>query len=223
MIIVGHRGARGLAPENTIASIQKAMEHQVNMLEVDLRITKDNHVVLHHDKNLIDPNNSRRRIASYTLAELREHKPDLATFEELLDCVNRKIPLYIEVKPKEKVQPIIATIKNYLKKGWSKDDIILASKSYATLKALHAALPTLPIIVISWSGLWASYHALRLDTTMISLNKYFLSPTYIRIKQRHGFKLFAYTVNSPKTARRLERAGLYAIVTDYPDTIQPLL
>ena len=49
MKIVGHRGARHLAPENTISAIKKALDLAVDEIEIDVRVTKDGHVILHHD------------------------------------------------------------------------------------------------------------------------------------------------------------------------------
>ena len=63
MKIVGHRGARGLSPENTIASLEKAIEHGVDMVEVDVRVTKDGVAVLHHDPVVTDPDGAEIIIA----------------------------------------------------------------------------------------------------------------------------------------------------------------
>lgn len=218
MKIVGHRGARGLAPENTIASIKKALEHHVEELEFDLRVTKDGVVVLHHDRRLHDPSGAQLAIHRNTYKELKQHKPDLPTFTELLETVGTTVPLYIEVKPAVPVAPIVKIIKSQLKKGWPKEKLILASKSQKTLRELHQKLPDLSTIVIEpWSGIRATYRARQLNTKTISMNHLGLWSGYIRAVKRNGYYLYAYTLNSPSRARRLERAGLDAIVTDYPD------
>lgn len=221
MKIVGHRGARGLAPENTIASLQKALQYKVEEIEFDLRATKDNVVVLHHNSFLRDPSGHRLRIRSATYAELKQHKPDLPTFEQVLDVVGQKTPLYIEVKPAVPTEPITKIIKACLNKGWPTSNLILASKSQKTLTALHLALPTLKTIVIEpWSGVRATYRARQLGTKYISMNHWFLWSGYIRAVKRSGYYLYTYTLNDPKRAQKLSRYGLDAIVTDYPDRFQ---
>src|SRR3954462_12852910 len=98
MKIIGHRGARGLAPENTIAALQKGLDHHVDELEFDLRVTKDGIVILHHDPYLTDPNGQRLMIAQQTYTDLLLHKPDIPTFEKVLEALMHTVPLYIEVK-----------------------------------------------------------------------------------------------------------------------------
>jgi len=69
--IVGHRGARGLAPENTLAAIDKALEHQVDEIEIDVRITADNIAVLAHDPWIRTQKGPFIPIRQYTLKQLR--------------------------------------------------------------------------------------------------------------------------------------------------------
>jgi len=111
MKIIGHRGARGLAPENTIAGLKKGLEHKVDEVEFDLRVTKDGVVVLHHDRDLVDPNGKRLSIAGHTYRELQAHKPDLPTLSQALDALKNTVPLYIEVKPGEPAAPIITALQ----------------------------------------------------------------------------------------------------------------
>jgi glycerophosphoryl diester phosphodiesterase len=221
MKIIGHRGARGLAPENTIASLQKGLQHHVDELEFDLRVTKDGVVVLHHNRDVIDPNGKRRRIARYTYTELLEHKKDLATFTEVMETLDHSTSLYIEVKPGEPIAPIVRLLREYLKKGWKPEDISLGSYSFKTLKALHAALPDLATIVIdNWSGVRATRRARQLGTKQLSMNRYWLWSGFIRATSRGGYQLIAFTVNNPKKAQRWAKHGLYGVVTDYPDRFE---
>ena len=76
MIIIGHRGAKGLAPENTVASIKKAMELGVDEIEVDVRITKDGTAILNHNPAVKDRFNKAFFIIDNTYAELKKKKTD---------------------------------------------------------------------------------------------------------------------------------------------------
>jgi glycerophosphoryl diester phosphodiesterase len=218
MKVIGHRGARGLAPENTIASLKKALEHHVDEIEFDLRVTKDGIVVLHHNRDVIDPNDTHRRIAQHTYKELLVHKKDLATLNEALDTVNRAVPLYIEVKPGEPTDPIVSILRDYLKKTGQPEDFSFGSYSFKVLKALHASMPDIQTIVIdNWSGVRAAHRARKLGTKQLSMSRHWLWPGFIRAMSRRGYQLISFTVNDPKQSKRWERAGLYGIVTDYPD------
>src|SRR4051794_15358910 len=99
MIIIGHRGARGIAPENTLISIQKAIDNKVDEIEFDLRVTKDNFVILQHNKVVTSRSGQKLIVKDSKLSDLKRHKPDLATLEELLEMAPKSALLYIEVKP----------------------------------------------------------------------------------------------------------------------------
>lgn len=220
MKIIGHRGARGLAPENTIAGLHKGLEHHVDMLEFDLRVTKDGTVVLHHNAVLRDSAGNRLKIKEHTHQELKAHKPDLPTLAEVFEQIGRKVPLYIEVKEKEPVKPIVKIIKNYLEQGWQPSDLLLASKNQKTLLQLHAALPQIEKIVIErWSGVKASRRARQVNAKRVCMYSRWLWPGFIKTFSR-GRELYAYTVNDPAKARRWERYGLAGIVTDFPDRFE---
>lgn len=221
MRIIGHRGARGLAPENTIASLQKGLEHHVDSLEFDLRVTKDGVVILHHDPEITDPDGNRHSIAGHDYDELKRHKKDLATFEEVLKTIGHPVMLYPEVKPGEPASPIIKIIKAHLDKGWKPEYFRLLSFDQKLLLELHEALPDIEKVVLEkWSGLRASRHARQLGTKRIIMNERWLWWGFIRQVAKSGYKLGAYTVNDPKKAARWERWGLHAVVTDYPDRFE---
>lgn len=221
MKIIGHRGARGLAPENTIAGLQKGLEHHADELEFDLRVTKDNIVILHHDSYLKDPNGDKLAIGKHTYNELKTHKPDLAAFDEVLSIIGRTAPLYVEVKPDEPVKPIVKIIKSYLKKDWRTNNFLLGSKSQKTLLELHKALPDIQKIVIEpWSGVRAVRRARQVNTRLLSMHRLCLWRGFISAMSRSGWQLYAYTLNNPAKAKRWARYGLYAVVTDYPDRFE---
>ncbi|PIZ61470.1 hypothetical protein COY17_04455 [Candidatus Saccharibacteria bacterium CG_4_10_14_0_2_um_filter_52_9] len=220
MKIISHRGARGLAPENTIAGLQKALEHHVDMVEFDLRVTKDGIPVLHHDAELTDPNGERRPIADYTYEELKNHKKDLARFDEVLEAIGRKVPVFIEIKPGVTPKPIINIIKNYYNllsgQAW------IGSFDQEILLAVQKELPEITKVVLEkWSGVRASQRTRQLGTKHIIMNQRWLWWGFIRSMSRHGYKLGAYTVNNPAQAARWQSHGLRAIVTDYPDRFEP--
>lgn len=218
MKIIGHRGARGLAPENTIASLRKALEHHVDMVEFDLRVTGDKVVILHHNPVLVDAAGQRFRINRHRYDELKEHKPDLARFEDALDAIDHMVPVYLEVKPGEPVKPITNIIRQRLAADWRPEHFLLGSKKQKTLLQFHAALPDIEKIVIEpWSGVRATRRARAVGTRRLSMNKLWLWWGFIKAMRRGGWELYAYTLNDPAKARRWSRYGLAGIVTDYPD------
>lgn len=221
MKIIGHRGARGLAPENTIKSFQKALEHHVDMVELDLRVCGDGVVIAHHDPYLVDPNGDKHVIQDHSYSKLLEHKADLATFEQALATINCAVPIYVEIKPQEPTRPIIKIIQEYLNKGWQPDDFRIASFDQTILMDVREKLPSITVTVLEkWSGIRAGRRARQLGTVHLLMNQRWLWWGFVRQMTRSGYKLGAYTVNNPKQAAKWQKHGLAAVVTDYPDLFE---
>lgn len=217
MKIVGHRGARHLAPENTIAAIKKALDLAVDEIEIDVRVTKDGHVILHHDPIIRTKDGQAYATKAHSLDELRTHKPDLTTLAEVIRTINRAVPLMIEVKGGEPTEPIVAIIEKFLTDGWEASDFIIGSFSQQILRELHEALPEIETVVIErFSGAYALYRARQVNAKKISLNHYFLWFTILANMRRKNYEIYAYTLNNPKKARRWARFGLHGAITDDP-------
>ncbi len=218
MKIIGHRGARGLAPENTLASIQIALANNVDELEIDLRVTKDGIVILHHDTYLENASAKKFLISLHTFSELKKLKSDLSTFNEVLETISHSVPVYLDIKRSEPIDNIINIINNHLAKGWRTSDFLIGSKSQNTLRQVHAELPNIQKIIIEpWSGVRAIIRARQVGTTRLSMNQRWLWSGFIRSMSRRGWKVAAYTLNNPNKANRWSRHGLFAVITDYPD------
>jgi glycerophosphoryl diester phosphodiesterase len=218
MKIIGHRGARGLAPENTIASLLKAIEHHVDEIECDVRVTKDHVAVLLHNNHLVDKAGNKLAVSDHSFTELLAHKPDLARMDDAIRAVNRAVPIQFEIKPSVVIHPAVKIIKNFLKNGWEPQDFLIGSLSYKTLRSAQAELPEVQKVVIErWSGVRAMSRAHRLGTKRLCMNHWWLWSGFVQSVARRGYELYPYTVNEPGRARHLARYGSSGIVTDYPD------
>lgn len=191
MIIIGHRGAKGLATENTQASIKKALEVGVDMIEIDLRL-HENEVVLSHD---------------HTIQTKRYCK-----LEKALSIVAGSVPLILEIKEFQVVNKLPALLQNY------KGDILISSKKFDVLKEIRHILPDTNIAIIEkWSGIRAVAQASLLETQNVHINHHWLWSSFVRSMKHRGYNLFAYTVNDVERARELAEWGVDGIFTDYPD------
>ncbi len=221
MNIIGHRGARGLAPENTLKAIEAGIDAGVDELEIDVRVTSDGVPVLHHDPMLRDENGRKipgTNIVDHTLGELRAYKADLATLEEAINAVVCRVPMMIELKPGISTHEVVDVLQNFLQKSWRPTDFSLASFSQRTLRSMHKALPDIPLVIIErFSGLRAIWRARELNTYRITMNRHNLWGWFIRGMHKAGFELNAYTLNDPDKAKRWASRGLYGAITDYPN------
>ena len=222
-LIVGHCGARGLAPDNTIASFQAAIDNGADMIETDLQLTGDGHIVLLH--HLEDPKRPGLNlpIQEKSLAEIRRIKPDTATLAELLTLVNHRCALMLEIKDRGVVPSLLETVDNALKQGWKVSDFLISSFDLPSLKQVRQARPAFPLAVIeTWSGIRAVKRARQLGTTYICMNQAYLWSGFVRHMAKR-YRLFSYTpqfglsLNKHRKAARWIRHGLYGIITDYPN------
>src|SRR5690554_851116 len=108
-LIIAHRGASGIAPENTLTAFQKAIEIGVDRIEMDLRQTIDGEVVVIHDKTIVRTTNGWGSVRKMSLKKLKSYSagswfnPDfidekVPTFREVLELVQGKTQLLLEVK-----------------------------------------------------------------------------------------------------------------------------
>ncbi len=216
--IIGHRGAKGLAPENTIASLKAGLAAGADGLEMDVHVTKDGQVVLHHNPIVQDQTGEKAVIATTAYDTLKKLKGDIPTLASAIKQVGRTAPMMIEIKKGVPVGPVLKVLTSFIKKGWTHEDFIVGSKDFSILTALHELEPKFPLIVIdAWSGVRASRRARKLNTKYISMNQLFMWWGFIRGMRSGGYRLFVYTLNSPRKARYWAQHGLYGVITDYPD------
>jgi glycerophosphoryl diester phosphodiesterase len=215
--IVGHRGARNLAPENTLAGIEKALEHSVDEIEIDVRVTNDGYVVLHHDQFLHDQAGNWLNIRNLSYQELQQHKADLCTLAEAIELLNKRVPLQIEVKWGEQTAPVVDVLQSFLARGWQATDFLVGSKKQRTLAEVHHALPAIPKVVIEpFSSLRGVWRAKQLGTNRLSMNQLWLWSGFLKAMRRRGYSVYAYTLNDPAKAKRWQRSGLAGVITDDP-------
>jgi glycerophosphoryl diester phosphodiesterase len=217
MKIIGHRGARGLAAENTSSAITRALDYHVDEVEFDVRVTKDGVVVLSHDATL-RTETQKLTIADQTFAELRKAKPGLDTLGAALDLIKTRSRPHIEIKPGEPIEPIVAILKDYVQRGkYSAKDLLVGSNSFATLREFHQAMPDIELVVIEkWSGVRASLRARRLSTKRISMRSWWLWRGFLRSMQRRGYLITPYTMNNPAKVKKWQ-PYIYGVITDFPD------
>lgn len=190
MKIIGHRGARGEAPENSLESIRLALEAGVDMIELDLRMSGDL-IVLSHD----------------TI----KHHLTYTSLSEALNSVNGKVPLNLEIKEFQVTEFLPELLDGY------KGMVLLSSFNYKTLSYCHNRHPDIPVAILeSWSGVRATHRAKKLHTKRIHMNQRWLWRGFISSMSHRGWQLYAYTVNTTHQADVFQKAGLAGIFTDYP-------
>lgn len=209
MLIIGHRGARGLAPENTKASLFAALEANVDLIEIDVRSTADGKLVVHHN-NKIDGLNIRKT----PFDTLKKAKQDVLLLDEAMNIIGHRCPVLIEIKKGTAMSKAIESLEIMELPTTTQ----FCSFSFSVLKSLKLAFPAAQLTVNEkWSGVRGTYRCRKLQTHYLAMNQKWLWNGFIRMLTRSGYKLSAYTLNNPKKAKKWEKYGLYAVITDYPN------
>ena len=242
----GHRGARALRPENTIPAFEYAIAQGVDVLELDMDVTKDGVVVVSHDPILHAPictgPKAQAVIHESTLAELREwdcgavRNPLFArqtpipgtripTLDEVFALAPRgKFRFNIETKidPREPAlapppAEFVRLVLEVVKKHHLEDRVILQSFDFRTLHEMKKIAPGIALSAL-YEGQVRSFAdiAREAGAEIISPAYQLVTPEQVKASHAAGVKVIPWTANTPADWDRLIAAGVDAIITDDP-------
>ncbi len=219
LFIVGHRGAKGLEPENTIRSIKRAIALGVDAVEVDVRITKDNIPVIMHDETLDRTTNGKGRVRDYTLKELKKFNAGdnekIPTLEEVVKEVAGKVVLFIEIKEDEAVKPVLnlADQENI----WPYSIFISFNSHYIEeVKLFNPKAYTGLIYIKLFDGI---VKAKKMGANMVLPYFRIATAKAIAFAKRLKLKVVVWTINDIETALEYRNRGVDGITTDRPDLL----
>lgn len=236
---VAHRGASGYAPENTIAAFDKAVDMKADYIEIDVQQSKDGQLVVIHDTSVDRTTDGTGYITDLTLEELRSLDAGswkgeeftgekIPTFEEVLDRYRGKVGILIELKSPELYPGIEENVALELKERNldkpQNEKIIIQSFNFESMKITNSLLPNIPIGVLTSSSKDTTDQALKEFSTYADyFNPSYRLVTKDLVNRVHsiGMKISSWTVRSQETADFLLDAGVDAIITDYPDYVDP--
>jgi len=226
MITIGHRGAMGHETENSLASVQKALDLQVDMIEIDVFKIKSGEIVVFHDQMIDRLTNGSGDIETFDLKTLKNfdleggHKIPLLS--EVLDVMNHKVPLNIELKGPGTSRGVNDIIKNYTEnKGWTLDDFLISSFDWEELKEMRRLNRDLDIAVLTEDNPLDAIGIAR-ELNAIAINPNYLSLTSKNVSEikKQGFKIYTWTVNDPDQILNIKDLGVDGIFTNYPERVK---
>lgn len=234
--VISHRGASGHAPENTLASFNKAIELGSSCVEFDVMLSSDEEPFVFHDFSLARTTNGRGNFGKATSSYLSTL--DAGQWFSS-DFLGEKIPHFhqvlmwlgehsvqanIEIKPYPgTTEQTTRVVLNYIKRYWpaNKPWPLISSFEYEALELCHKHAPELPLglLLHRWQPNWQSL-AQRINASSINLNQSILTQSRIQEIKEAGYSLLAYTVNKKQQAEELLNWGVDAVFSDYPDLLK---
>jgi len=223
MLVIGHRGAAGLAPENSLEALRAGMQAGADILEFDVRLTSDKIPVLTHDFHTLRTHRDTSIISRHTLSELQARtKPHpIVSLRDVLDEFFGVILLNIELKGRGTATVVSSLIKNnYIKKPSDWDCILFSSFRGHELTTIrkNSKRANLALIHSENPFIFIAYHRI-LQLTAVGFHRLYVNRLALEIARRAGLFTYAYTVNRPHSAARLASIGIDGVVTDHPESI----
>lgn len=221
MKIIGHRGAAGLALENTTESIEAAIKAGVDAIEFDVRLTSDKKLVLSHDIHLGRVSEQSHKINKHSLSKLRKtmlHNGQvIATLEEAIKAC-KQIPIFIEGKDNGWAK----ALAEFLKSNNFENKISVISFNHQELYLFHLLLPELNVYAIEQTKPLDVIRTARLlGFTGIDLNFWILNPLTYALARYHKLEIIVYTLDKPWIAQFLRILYPHiSITTNVPDKMQ---
>lgn len=219
MLKIGHRGAKGYEPENTLGSFQKAIELQVDGIELDVHLSSDNQLVVIHDATINRTTNGKGLVKNYTAAELQKHQ--VPTLSDVFDLVDKECWINVELKGKGTAKPVVKLIEKYIReKNWNYDQFIISSFEWDFLEQVATLNPNIPIGVLTETDVDAAItFAKKIKAKAIHPDFTLLTQDNTAAMQKLGFLVFPWTVNEPNDIQKIKTYQVNGIITDFPDRI----
>lgn len=222
---IGHRGAMEYVPENTIASIEKALELDVDAIEIDVHKCASGELVVFHDFTLDRMTDGTGEVSKHLLFDLKllkvRNRFEIPTLQEVLDFVDQKCIVNIELKGKDTAKEACKVINEYVEnRGWSSDNFILSSFQHHELEAVFKINPNLKLAVLTKANVTdAVAFAKTINAYAIHPNVALLTHANVKLAQEQGFKVITWTVNDDDTIARMKQYGVDGIISDIPDRL----
>lgn len=217
---IGHRGACGHAPENTIASIEQAIALRCIFAEVDIQRTSDDELILLHDEQVDRTTNGRGCVSQLTLSDIQKldtgggQSPP--TLDEALKAASGRIGLILELKTGGLAYDVCATVRA---SGFNRP-VIYASSLQEELQHVRRADPDAQTMIL-FTRLPTNLCAVtaKLHTTHVGLRLDTVTKPLVTALHHEHLIVFAYTANRPAEISRLNMLGVDGIISDFPELV----
>lgn len=230
MDIVGHRGARGEAPENTLAGFQHALGAGVREIELDVRLSADGHLIVLHDAD-VDRTTwhagpvHRRSLAELGLMDARRNTPGwhsplgIPSLTEVLDFCPDETRFQFEVKAVDgaRQQHLVHELRMLIEHRALHPRIVVTSSDTGFLKKMRLVEPHVELGFIAQYGWDQPLRRLRaLDCSWLIAHHNLTSRRLVAGAHRRNARVSVWTVNAIDKAERMRALGVDSLITDYP-------
>ncbi len=227
--VISHRGAAGVAPENTLPAVEAGLKAGAEYIEIDVHLTKDGEFAVIHDRTVKRTTGTTGRVKDLSLDELKkldarksmpsfQGKANIPSLDEVLDlfAAYPNATIAIEVKPGETGEDIPGKLTELIAKRKMYDQVIVISFKHKLLELIADKDPKVRIGYLSFlppsKATPNSTHSVWWVSTLFF-------PKRIRKLMSQGVEIWVWTVNKKSRMEKLKQFGVNGIVTDYPSLV----
>jgi glycerophosphoryl diester phosphodiesterase len=236
--VAAHRGSSGTAPENTMAAFREAIEAGANMIETDIHLTSDGHIVAFHDLKLLKKSNGDKNIGEFTLENLQKIDAGgwfdnkfagerIPLLSDILSLIKDKIYLLIEIKLQKSGGNtiLISRLLNMLRENQITNQVLLASFQYKLLNEIKKQSPEIPVGAIKIPFDFRSPSKIQKETGcdvfICAVNE--LNDKMVNDATENNIFIGTYSVDSEQDLKTALKYNVKAIGTNYPARIIEML
>ncbi|MCL6267600.1 glycerophosphodiester phosphodiesterase [Flagellimonas myxillae] len=224
-LVIGHRGAMGHETENTLASVQKAMDLGVDMIEIDVFKIDSGEIVVFHDERVERLSNGGGKIEEYNIVDLHQLILDgnhrIPMLQDVLKLINNQVALNIELKGSNTADRVNFITNYYIKeRGWAAENIIISSFKWDELRDYRDLNPEANIAILTEEDPLDALEVAK-ELNAMAINPHFkkLTAENTSKMQDEGLKVYTWTVNEPQDIEAMKEFGVDGIITNYPERV----
>lgn len=223
LLCIGHRGAMGHAPENTLSSIRKALALGTSCMEIDV-YSVDGHLVVFHDNRLERTTNGTGYLLDQKFDDLRKldagNGEKIPTLKEAFAAINLNAGVNIELKGPDTANPVVNFIANMRASGWNDDLVLVSSFNHRELSLVNkldpriklgAMMVGLPMDDAAFAGSLGAYS--------VHLSIEFIDRRLVKDAHARDLRVFVFTVDHPEDIDKMRELGVDGVFTNYPERV----
>jgi glycerophosphoryl diester phosphodiesterase len=225
-ILIAHRGASAIEPENTLAAFKKALEFPcIKMIELDVYAIPSGELMVIHDDTVDRTTNGKGYVMESSFKHLRsldaggggKHEK-IPTLNEVLDLIDRQVKVNIELKGENTAEPVKKLVQEYLAKGWKHGDFLISSFSREELWKFKEPMPGIPVGVL-FDGKPPGYaeYAEGIKAYSIHPSVKFANKEMVDDAHRRGMKVFCWTLKKAGEIERMRKLGVDGMFVNDPE------
>ena len=219
-LCIGHRGARGHLPENTLPSFEHAINVGCDWVELDVYHV-DGELLVIHDESVDRTTNGSGLVSKLSFDQLRALDAggghSIPTLQEVIDLVDRRCGINVELKGPATAKPVGDLLSKYCLGNWVPRDFLISSFNHTELKLADPTYPRGVLFAKRLPDMWQ--RAAQLGAWSVNFDKGEISRSLVEDAHARGYKVLAYTVNSNTDMLKMINYGVDGLFSDYPDRV----